>query len=426
MSGLTQRGRTLVSSAPAALAVFGIAVLPAFMLSVRGAAFLSFSLLLVAAFWSMLAAPAEVLSRLRTMWREHRWLILAMAAMPTAMLVSAQLNPAAPRSVPFAYGRLWLFGFALFALLQLRHKQLESVQWGCVAGALASVVWAYLELRIGRPDKIGAFANTIPFGNLSLLMGLFSLISIGWSKGDGWPLIALRLLGGGAGLVASYMSQSRGGWVAIPVLLLIAVATLRHVSWKKRVAALLVFFALLAAVCVSSSMVRARFDQAVSDLHAYEAGQTNTSVGIRFQLWKAATLMLTRHPLAGVGRGQFEPALKAIHAEGLITKEATAFEHAHNEFLYNGATLGVLGIGALLALYLVPAAYFLRAALCDDRVLRTTGAMGLTLCVGFVLFGLTEVMLIIAQTVVFYSVMVAVFTAHIHRRRQQLGAAPVL
>ncbi|MEV8472134.1 O-antigen ligase family protein [Ralstonia sp. UNC404CL21Col] len=425
MSGLMQRGRTLIASAPAALAVFGISILPAFMLSVRGAAFLSFLLLLVAAFWSMLAAPAEVFSRLRTMWREHRWLILAMAAMPTAMLISAQLNPAAPRSVPFAYGRLWLFGLALFALLQLRPKQLESVQWGCVAGALASVVWAYLELRIGRPDKIGAFANTIPFGNLSLLMGLFSLISIGWSKEDGWPLIALRLAGGGAGLFASYMSQSRGGWVAIPVLLLIAVATLRHVSWKKRVAALLVFFALLAAVCVSSSMVRARFDQAVSDLHAYQAGQTNTSVGIRFQLWRAATLMLTRHPLAGVGRGQFEPALKAIHAEGLITREATAFEHAHNEFLYNGATLGVLGIGALLALYLVPAAYFLRAALCDDRILRTTGAMGLTLCVGFLLFGLTEVMLIIAQTVVFYSVMVAVFTAHIHRRRQQLGAAPV-
>ncbi len=426
MSGLMQRGRTLISSAPAALAVFGIAILPAFMLSVRGAAFLSFLLLLIAAIWSMLAAPAEAMNRLRAMWREYRWLILAMAAMPTAMLISALLNPAAPRNVPFAYGRLWLFGLALFALLQLRPKQLESVQWGCVAGALASVVWAYLELRIGRPDKIGAFANTIPFGNLSLLMGLFSLISIGWSNRDGWPLILLRVFAGGAGLYASYLSQSRGGWIAIPILLLIAVATLRHVSWKKRATALLVFFALLVTVCVSSSMVRTRFGQAMEDIHAYQAGQTNTSVGIRFQLWKAATLMLTRHPLAGVGRGQFEPALKAIHAEGLITQEATAFEHAHNEFLYNGATLGVLGIGALLALYLVPAVYFLRAALCDDRVLRTTGGMGLTLCVGFVLFGLTEVMLIIAQTVVFYSVMVAVFTAHIHRRRQQLGAAPVL
>jgi len=426
MSGLMQRGRTLISSALAALAVFGIAILPAFMLSVRGAAFLSFLLLLIAAIWSMLAAPAEAMNRLRAMWREYRWLILAMAAMPTAMLISALLNPAAPRNVPFAYGRLWLFGLALFALLQLRPKQLESVQWGCVAGALASVVWAYLELRIGRPDKIGAFANAIPFGNLSLLMGLFSLISIGWSNRDGWPLILLRVFAGGAGLYASYLSQSRGGWIAIPILLLIAVATLRHVSWKKRATALLVFFALLVTVCVSSSMVRTRFGQAMEDIHAYQAGQTNTSVGIRFQLWKAATLMLTRHPLAGVGRGQFEPALKAIHAEGLITQEATAFEHAHNEFLYNGATLGVLAIGALLALYLVPAVYFLRAALCDDRVLRTTGAMGLTLCVGFVLFGLTEVMLIIAQTVVFYSVMVAVFTAHIHRRRQQLGAAPVL
>ena len=425
MSGLMQRGRALISSAPAALAVFGIAILPAFMLSVRGAAFLSFLLLLVAALWSMLASPADAMNRLRAMWHEHRWLILAMAAMPTAMLISAQLNPAAPRSVPFAYGRLWLFGLALFALLQLRPTQLESVQWGCVAGALASIVWAYLELRVGRPDMIGAFANTIPFGNLSLLMGLFSLISIGWSKGDGWLLIILRVVAGGAGLYASYLSQSRGGWIAIPVLLLIAVATLRHVAWKKRVTALLVFFALLAAVCVSSSVVRARFDQAVSDLRAYQAGQTNTSIGIRFQLWKAAALMLTRHPLAGVGRGQFEPALKAIHAEGLITQEATAVEHAHNEFLYNGATLGVLGIGALLAMYLVPAVYFVRAALCDDGILRTTGAMGLTLCVGFVLFGLTEVMLIIAQTVVFYSVMVAIFTAHIHRRRQQLGAAPV-
>jgi O-antigen ligase len=421
-----QRSRTLMSSAPAGLAVLGIAILPALMLSVSGAAFLSYSLLLVAALWAMLASPGAFASRLRAMWRDHCWLILAMAAMPTAMLISSLLNPAAPRNVPFAYGRLWLLGFVLFGLLQLRPAQLQRVQWGCVAGALASCVWAYMELRVTRLDAVGAYANAIPFGNLSLLLGLFSLISIGWAHNDSWALVALRVLGGAAGLYASYLSQSRGGWVAIPVLLLIAVATLRHVSWKKRLAALLVFFALLAAVCVSSSMVRARFDQAVSDIHAYEAGHPNTSVGIRFQLWKAATLMLTRHPLAGVGRGKFHDTLQVMHAEGVITQEATAFEHAHNEFLYNGATLGVLGIAALLALYLVPAAYFLRAALCDDRILRTTGAMGLTLCVGFMLFGLTEVMLIIAQTVVFYSVMVAVFTAHIHRRRQQLGAVPVL
>jgi len=426
MSGLMQRGRTLISSAPAALAVFGIAILPAFMLSVRGAAFLSFLLLLVSAIWSMLAAPAEVMNRLRAMWREYRWLILAMAAMPTAMLISALLNPAAPRNVPFAYGRLWLFGLALFALLQLRPKQLESVQWGCVAGALGSAVWSYLELRGGRTGTVGAFSNPIPFGNLSLLMGLFSLISVGWSKEGSEPLIVLRLLAGGGGLYASYLSQSRGGWIAIPVLLLIAIATLRHVSCMRRAAILLALSSLLVAVCVSSSVVSSRLSEVMQNFQAYQAGNENTSIGIRFQLWRAASRMFVQHPFVGVGRGMFEQNLKAMHEKGLVTREAATVEHAHNEFLYNGATLGVLGIGALLALYLVPAVYFLRAALCDDRVLRTTGAMGLTLCVGFVLFGLTEVMLIIAQTVVFYSVMVAVFTAHIHRRRQQLGAAPVL
>ncbi|MGC7407301.1 polymerase, partial [Pandoraea pneumonica] len=78
---------------------------------------------------------------------------------------------------------------------------------------------------------VGAFSNAIPFGNLSLLMALFALMSIGWTEDDGWALIALRLLAGCAGLYASYLSQARGGWIAIPVLLLIAVATLRHVSW---------------------------------------------------------------------------------------------------------------------------------------------------------------------------------------------------
>ncbi len=53
----------------------------------------------------------------------------------------------------------------------------------------------------------------------------------------------------------------------------------------------------------------------------------------------------------------------------------------------------------MLALYLVPAVHFLHNMPCDDRVLRTTGAMGFTPCVGFLPFGLTEVMLIIAQTV---------------------------
>ena len=426
MNAVVQRGRAVMSCVPMVLAVLGILILPALMLSVHSAAFLAFMLLLVSALWLMLAGYSELKNRLLVMWREHRWLVLAMAAMPTAMMASALLNPAAPRGVPFAYGRLWLFGFVLFGLLQLRPSRLQSVQWGCVAGAIASAVWAYLELRSNRPDMVGAYSNAIPFGNVSLLLGLFSLISIGWARSDSWPLIALRLMGGAAGLYASYLSQARGGWVAIPVLLLIAVATLRHVSWKKRVTALLVFFALLAAVAVSSSIVRTRFDQAVSDIHAYEAGQANSSIGVRFQLWKAASQMLFQHPLAGVGRGEFHTNLQVLRAEGVITEAAAVVEHAHNEFLYNGATLGVLGIGALLALYLVPAAYFLRAALCDDRVLRTTWAMGLTLCVGFMLFGLTEVMLIIAQTVVFYSVMVAVFTAHIHRRRLELGANPVL
>jgi len=138
MNTVVQRGRAVVFCVPVVLAVLGILILPAVMLSMHGAAFLAFVLLLVSALWSMLAGHSALKNQLLAMWRGHRWLILAMAAMPTAMLVSAWLNPAAPRGVPFAYGRLWLFGFVLFGLLQLRPGRLQSVQWGCVAGAIAS------------------------------------------------------------------------------------------------------------------------------------------------------------------------------------------------------------------------------------------------------------------------------------------------
>lgn len=127
MNALVQRGRAVVSCVPVILAVLGMTVLPAFMLSVHSAAFVAFLMLLVSALWSMLVGHAELTARVRALWREHRWLILAMAAMPTAMLISSLLNPAAPRGVPFAYGRLWLFGFALFALLQLRPDRKSVV-----------------------------------------------------------------------------------------------------------------------------------------------------------------------------------------------------------------------------------------------------------------------------------------------------------
>lgn len=201
-------------------------------------------------------------------------------------------------------------------------------------------------------------------------------------------------------------------------------ATLRYVSWEKRLTVLLLFFVFLVIVYVSSSVVRTHFDQVMEDIYTHRTGQTNASVGIHFQLWKVATLMLTRHPLTRVERDQLGPTLKTTHTGSLATQEVTTFRHVHNEFLYSDAAPSVLGTSVLLALYLILAAYFLYATLCNDRISRTMGTMSLTFCVGFLLFGLIEMILIIVQTVAFYDVMMTMFTAYIHRRRQQLGAAP--
>ncbi len=81
--------------------------------------------------------------------------------------------------------------------------------------------------------------------------------------------------------------------------------------------------------------------------------------------------------------------------------------------LHLAATLGAPGLAAVLAAYLVPAWHFGRRLRHQDRRVRAAAAMGLMLCAGFVVFGLTEAMLVITLTNAFYSLVMAACFAFI-------------
>ncbi|WP_439670913.1 Membrane spanning protein involved in lipopolysaccharide biosynthesis [Cupriavidus necator] len=351
------------------------------------------------------------------------WLfMLAMAALPIAVLLQQLLAGAEEPHVSYLYLRFALFIPLVFGMVRLGRSGMRSVQWGFVACALLSAVWIHEAAAAGRPDHVG-FSNIIPLSNLSMLMGILALISIGWDRPRDYLQSGLKLLAGFAGLYASYMSGTRGGWLAIPVLALIALAASHRLTRMHKAAAMVGLAGLMGLAWLGSARVQQRTADVVSEVSQFAQDVTpDTPTGIRLQLWRASLEMIQAHPWTGVGPENFERTLQTLAAQHVITPMAATMPHSHNELLHATATLGLPGLLAILALYLVPAAFFLRHLGNADRGTQVASAMGLALCCGFMVFGLTEVMFATTLVNAFYSLIMAVCFAYVVARKDALPA----
>ncbi|MGB7481422.1 MAG: O-antigen ligase family protein, partial [Burkholderiaceae bacterium] len=313
----------------------------------------------------------------------------------------------------------------LWVVLLLPQAWMKQLQWAYVVGALAAAVHMYVTTRGGTFRGYVYFMPIIELAQMSQLLGFFALLTIGYGTGDGfWQRIGivLKLAAGVAGVYAAYLSQTRGAWLSIPVCVLIAAVVLgRHIPRRRILAMVAAALVLLAALFASSSLVQQRLDEVRHDLtQYYEKDNSVTSVGVRLQLWAGSWLLFLEHPAVGVGREGYAKAMLELEQRGILTPVSSHQPHSHNEILYNMVTLGVPGLLAILALYLVPAAYFLRAARHVDREIRVTGGMGLILCSGFLILGLTDVMFMWGACDNFYAIFAAILFAFIIRRKAML------
>jgi O-antigen ligase len=358
---------------------------------------------------------------LRRHWPQVRWVVLAFLLYFLFVLACALLRGVSMSAVEKP-ARMFFAVSALAVVLAVRPSQ-RALWWGAGAGALAAlpfIAWQRLGLGIERP---GGLINSITYGDLSLLLGLLAMAGSLTLRSRSQRLL-LAGVGGLAGIAASVMTGSRGGWMALPLIALALLPRLRGLGVRHVGALLGASAVLLAAVWFAPGLgMHARFVGGVEEAQNWhDKHLVWTNVGIRLELWKGALMLIGEQPLLGRDFGAARARLATYAREGKLDPMVLELPHLHNDGLQVMTTGGVAGFALWIATLFAPLAFFLRRLGHDVRAPQFAAALGGVLVVlGYIGFGLTEVIFWSMKGSLFYALMVFMLMGYCLNAKEKIG-----
>ncbi len=270
---------------------------------------------------------------------------------------------------------------------------------GFALAALAAGLLAIEQVLVsGDHGRAIGHIKPIAFGNLSIVAATVSLMGLTYQpKKSSFSLRMLLVSGLSFGLVASLLSGSKGGWLAVlvvgPVLLYPVYRTL------DRRTAIIISPMLVAglgfAMAVPQSPVPNRLYQVVSFMYASDAEDrmNDGSLSPRLSMWRYVLADgVWRSPFIGSSRAAlFEQQKKAIE-EGSAPGLERAWSHFHNELLDTLITKGLAGAALLALLFFSAFCFFIRRVRDIAPGQRALGWLGVIVLLEFAVFSLTDIL----------------------------------
>ncbi|WP_323915568.1 O-antigen ligase family protein [Aeromonas caviae] len=244
---------------------------------------------------------------------------------------------------------------SVFSLMMPRKKILLSI--GCIAILSGGIGLGLLSLWQHENGivRVEGFTNAILFSQAALTFIILNwclfigVRKIGWIK----VLSIMSLI---ASLLALYLSQSRGVWLALGVIISYTVIYKSLFKpWKYGAVALLFIISMI-GFYHTNALVQNRMASAVSDINNMEGGAYNSSWGLRVVAWESAWLGFLDSPLIGVGTDGFTAVKEQQISRGLVSPLVMdpALAHAHSQYMQNLIIRGAVGILALIIFLFCP------------------------------------------------------------------------
>ncbi|HEY0333250.1 MAG TPA: O-antigen ligase [Stenotrophomonas sp.] len=260
---------------------------------------------------------------------------------------------------------------------------------GSLVGIFATLALAAFQVLRGDPRAEG-WTNAIVLADIVLIMMVLAVFCRPRGR---WAVLFPALV---VGCVTIVLTGSRGVLLGLLALLVIVVLGAR---WRDGRTRLLIFGAAAAIAATLAFTVPAlthqmRIGELQRDMQRYEVGDSDSSAGARLERLQVAYDTFLEHPLAGIGVGHFDDAMKRLpicQTDQWVTR--CHLGHAHNDVAEWGATQGLPGVLLLLAVYGVPLWLFVRLhRRSGQRRFRGPAAAGVMVVVSYVLCGLTQSM----------------------------------
>ena len=350
-----------------------------------------------------------------------KWLIYSYLFYFLTFVLSLCINGGKMRDLDTASRVIFLI--PVFLLLLKRPIKTCVLSYAIPLGGVIAVCIALYDKFILNlnPDQNPRIMH-IQGGDISMSLGIFSLIIALYAhqKKD-VKLTTLSVIGGLCGIVGSLLSTARGGWVALPVLLVVILYIYRH-SLSKRF--FLTLFGIMVATSIGISQmpnnrIMERIDVAQKDIQLYlDNHDGNTSLGARFEMWKSALEMAKEKPLFGWGIQGATEKRKRDTEEKIATGNIGQFTHAHNQYLDDLSKRGIVGLLALLAVLFIPLRAFMKRLNTTNDEIKLIATLGVAHILSVMIYGLSQGFLVHNSGTIFYFFLTIVFYAAIRTHQK--------
>ena len=343
----------------------------------------------------------------------------AMSSLFLATLFSAIYHSGFRSAVLDSPSRFLLAIIIYFALKQVSVRYTGMLQYGLPLGVLSGFLTSVFFPSHYWSVQTTYFVDPPTFAGAILILGTLSLMSVNWLRPDPLFLVIAKVAAFMLALYCAVKSTERGVWIAVPVLLLILGS---KIPSKLRFFVGIGLLLLIAAIYVSMPEISARLAQTRAEFASILDRNLENPIGWRLQMWIVAAHLFSGNLLAGVGPTGVEDSLRQAAVEHHLTPAGldAALSQIHSEVLAKALALGVPGVLAILAVYLVPLALFVHSAKTSPgHIHRTAGMMGVLLVIAYMIFGLSIETFNLKMTASFYATTVAVLLAIARSEREE-------
>ncbi len=255
------------------------------------------------------------------------------------------------------YRFIFLLPFVAISIFYLKLD--EQLFWRLIVlGSSFTAIWIGLVFYSGELARSsGYLTDPINRGNMGMLYGLLCLVAFFAIHGWGWKLLAVIFFI--SGVLLSFLSGSRGGWFALVISWFTLMLIFYKFGMKRNLiflTGILVIFLVVVFLAWEYLPVSGRMSQTIKALESYASGNFYTSLGYRFELWKASIHGFLEKPFLGWGWGNY-PDIWFSYLEKKEIQFDIDFGHPHNQYFLFLTELGLIGLVLFLGFFLFPAYY---------------------------------------------------------------------